>query len=98
MYETISGLSKKLSDEQTSFLREKIRQLVGLAKCISVSSRVVLSRDAKNNHYLSLCKEANADFLITGNKDLLSIPEEALEKNGISCFIVTPHQFLEQEK
>lgn len=98
LYETISGLSKRISDEQTSFLWEKIRQLVSLANRVSVSNRIVLSRDAKDDHYLSLCKEVSADFLITGDKDLLSLSKKALEKNGISCLIVSPHQFLEQEK
>jgi predicted nucleic acid-binding protein len=62
---------------------------------ISVSTQVVLSRDAKDDHYLSLCKEAKADFLITGDKDLLSIPQEDLKENGISCRMVTPVEFLE---
>jgi len=91
----ILGLSKKLSNEQTLFLREKIQQLLSLAKHISISTHVVLSRDAKDDHYLSLCKEAKADFLITGDKDLLSISQEELWKNGISCMIVTPQTFLE---
>jgi len=91
----ISGLSKKLSIEQISFINEKIQQLIGLAKSISVSTGVILSRDAKDDHYLSLCKAARADFLITGDKDLLSISEETLKKSGISCRIVTPQEFLE---
>lgn len=95
LYETISGLSKRLSEEQISFLQEKIGQLVNLAKRVSVSTHILLSRDAKDDHYLSLCKEVNADFLITGDKDLLSISKESLKKNGISCLIVSPHQFLE---
>lgn len=96
LHETISGLSKKLSGDQIDFVREKIEQLLSIAKRISVSTHVVLSRDAKDDHYLSLCKEAGADFLITGDKDLLNIPKETLEKNGISCLIISPHQFLEQ--
>ncbi|MDI6763143.1 MAG: putative toxin-antitoxin system toxin component, PIN family [Thermodesulfobacteriota bacterium] len=95
LYETISGLSKKLSGDQIDFVREKIGQLLVLAKRISISTHVVLSRDAKDDHYLSLCKETGADFLITGDKDLLSIAKESLEKEGISCSIVSPHQFLE---
>ncbi len=91
----ISGLSKKLSDDQILFLREKIQQLLSLARHISISTHVVLSRDPKDDHYLSLCKEAKADFLITGDKDLLSISQEELRKNGISCMIVTPQTFLE---
>jgi len=91
----ISGLSKKLSNDQILFLREKIQQLLSLAKHISISTHVVLSRDAKDDHYLSLCKEAKADFLITGDKDLLSISHDKLRANGISCKVVSPQEFLE---
>jgi putative PIN family toxin of toxin-antitoxin system len=66
LQEVISGLSKKLTKEQILFIREKFQQLLRLAKRISISTHVVLSRDAKDDHYLSLCKEARADFLITG--------------------------------
>ena len=89
-----SGLSKKLSKDQISMIQDRIQQLIGLTNKISVSDHVFLSRDAKDDHYLSLCKESGADLLITGDKDLLSISQEKL-KNGISCRIVTPHEFLE---
>jgi len=92
----ISGLSKKLGKEQILFIKETFQQLLSLAKRISISTQVVLSRDAKDDHYLSLCKEAEADFLITGDKDLLSISEGDLKKNGISCLIVSPQEFLEK--
>ena len=91
----VSGLSKKLSKDQVTFLEEKVGQLLNHAIRVSVSAHVALSRDAKDDHYLSLCKAARADFLITGDKDLLSVPEEALKRNGISCRIVTPQEFLE---
>jgi putative PIN family toxin of toxin-antitoxin system len=91
----ISGLSKKLTKEQILFVQEKIQQLLSLSKRISVSTRVVLSRDAKDDHYLSLCKEVKADFLITGDKDLLSISQGDLKENGISCRMVPPVEFLE---
>ncbi len=95
LQEVISALSKKLTKEQILFVQEKIQQLLSLSRRISVSTQVVLSRDAKDDHYLSLCKEAKADFLITGDKDLLSIPQEDLKENGISCRMVTPVEFLE---
>jgi putative PIN family toxin of toxin-antitoxin system len=91
----ISGLSKKISKDQMAFLEEKMRQLLSHARRVSVSIQVALSRDAKDDHYLSLCKAARADFLITGDKDLLSVSEETLKKSGISCRIVTPQEFLE---
>jgi putative PIN family toxin of toxin-antitoxin system len=90
-----SGLSKKLSKDQLSFIHEKIEQLLTLATLISLSTHVVLSRDPKDDHYLSLCKEVGAEFLITGDKDLLSLSQEKLKANGISCSIVTPQEFLE---
>jgi putative PIN family toxin of toxin-antitoxin system len=94
--EVFSKLSKKLKREQITFLNERMRELIGMAKQVSVSTRVVLSRDAKDDHYLSLCKEMEADFLITGDKDLLSIPPEALKENGIPCRILTPQEFVER--
>jgi len=93
--EVISGLSKKLSKDQMVFLEEKIQQLISHGRRVSVSTHLALSRDAKDDHYLSLCKEARADVLISGDKDLLSISGEGLEKNGLSCRIVTPGEFLE---
>jgi len=90
----IAKLSRKLSKEHISFIQERIQQLVGLATRVSVSTRVALSRDPKDDHYLSLCKEAGAEFLITGDKDLLSISQGRLKKSGISCQVITPQEFL----
>jgi hypothetical protein len=92
--EVFSKLSKKLKREQITFLNEKMRELVEMAKRVSVSTRVVLSRDAKDDHYLAPCKEVEADFLVTGDKDLLSIRPETLEANGIPCRILTPQEFV----
>ena len=94
--EVFSKLSKKLKKEQIAFLTEKMRELLEMVKKVSVSTCVVLSRDAKDDHYLSLCKEVEADFLVTGDKDLLSIPPEALKENGIPCRILTPQEFVER--
>ena len=94
--EVISGLSKKLTKEQIFFIQEKFQQVLSLAKRVSVSTHVVLSRDAKDDYYLSLCSEVSADFLVTGDKDLLSISQESLTKNNISCLIVSPQDFLEK--
>jgi len=95
LFEVILRLSRKLSKEQIVFLEEKMQQLINCAKKIAVLKQVVLSRDAKDDHYLSLCKEAEADFLITGDKDLLGLSGETLKKNGIFCRILTPKEFLE---
>ena len=91
----LKRLSKKLSPEQIGYLQETMNQLLRVAHRIPVSTHLSISRDPKDDHYLSLCKEAQADFLITGDKDLLSLRAEVLKKNGIACLIITPATFLE---
>ncbi len=89
-------LSKKLTNEQLAFLQERIRDLIQMAKLVSVTATVALSRDAKDDHYLALCKDVSADFLVIGDKDLLSIPPAKLRENGISCRILSPQDFVEE--
>ena len=96
MTEVFSKLLKKLKREQIIFLKEKMGELVGMGKKVSVSTGVILSRDAKDDHYLALCKEAEEDYLVTGDKDLLSIAPGALKENGIPCQILTPQEFVER--
>lgn len=91
----VAKLSKKLTEEQQHFVRDRIRQLMAIAAVVTVSTHITLSRDAQDDHYLSLCKRINADFLITGDKDLLNIPEGKLKKAGISTRIVNPNEFLQ---
>lgn len=79
------------------FLQEKMSELVAMASVVPVSSSVLLSRDPNDDHYLRLCKETEADFLVTGDKDLLSINSKTLQENGILTRIVTPHDFLSEE-
>ncbi len=86
-----------MTGEQPAFVREKINELIGAATLVNVSARIILSRDAKDDHYLSLCREIETEFLITGDKDLLDIPTSLLEKKGIKTRIVNPHRFLEEE-
>jgi len=93
-----SKLSKKLTEEQLATVQEKINRLIETAILVDVNAHIVLSRDAKDDHYLSLCKEIEVDFLITGDKDLLSIPRDMLRKEGIQARIVSPHDFLEEEE
>jgi putative PIN family toxin of toxin-antitoxin system len=88
-------LSKKLSPEQIHYLQERVGQLLKVAYRIPVSTKLSLSRDAKDDHYLNLCREARADFLISGDRDLLNLDPEVLKRNGIPCLIVSPASFLE---
>jgi len=45
------------------------------ADYVTVTSNVDLCRDAKDNFLLSLSKDSKADFLITGDKDLIVLKE-----------------------
>jgi uncharacterized protein len=93
----LAKLSKRLSSEQMAFLQDKMRELVAMARVVPISFNIMLSRDPNDDHYLSLCKQTKADFLITGDKDLLTISTKALQNNGIMTRIVTPHDFLSEE-
>jgi uncharacterized protein len=92
---TFLKLGKKIPHEKIPIIQEKLRNLMAFARCIPVSTKVAFSRDLKDDHYLSLCKEAKADFLITGDKDLLGLSPEILHQQGIPCRSVTPNLFLE---
>ena len=91
----VQKLSRKLSPEQVLYVRGRITQLISRGARIEVLTPVSLPRDAEDDHYLRLCKAARAEFLITGDKDLLSLDPDALHKEGISCRIVNPATFLE---
>lgn len=60
------------SQQDTENLIETIQEY---ALFINVSSEVFLCRDAKDNFLLSLSKDSEADYLITGDKDLLELIE-----------------------
>lgn len=51
---------------------------------INVVSIVDDCRDEKDNYLLSICKDGNADFLITGDKDLLVL--KRFEKTSIVTY------------
>ena len=94
--ESFISFRRNLPEGQLAFVREKFHELMGMAILVSVSTPVALSRDAKDDHYLSLCKEVDADFLITGDNDLLLISPESLKENGLSCRIITPQDFIKK--
>jgi uncharacterized protein len=51
--------------------------------------RVTACRDPKDNFILELAAHANADFIVTGDKDLLELLKYQ------SCAIITPRKFIE---
>ena len=67
------------------FTKEDIASLIDLieeyGEIVKVKSKVDICRDKEDNFLLSLAKDGKADYLVTGDKDLLVI--ENFEKTKI---------------
>ncbi len=63
-------------------------QIESHAEKIVPKSKVNICRDAKDNKFLELSKDANADYLVTGDKDLLTLKKFGKTK------ILKPKDFL----
>jgi putative PIN family toxin of toxin-antitoxin system len=57
---------------------------------IEIKSQINICKDADDNKFLDLAKDSNAEFLITGDQDLLSLKTLAEYQNQI----ITPREFL----
>ena len=78
---------------QKYFPQKKVQELLEslsvIGLCVELKSQVNACRDAKDNYLLALAKDSQADFLITGDQDLLSLQQFEITK------IVTYQEFLE---
>jgi len=78
------------------FTKENIASLIDLieeyGEIVKVKSKVDICRDKEDNFLLSLAKDGKADFLITGDKDLLVI------KNFGKTIIISLADFLQKYK
>ena len=87
-------LARKLSPEQILEFKKLIRTLLIKAKTVNPAQRLEICRDRKDNAYLELCLAARADILITGDRDLSSIPARKLCACGLGDLkIITPAEF-----
>ena len=93
----LQKLEIKLNNNQIQKLQENLLKFLSYCKKVSVTENVSICRDRKDDRYLSLCKQVSADFLITGDKDLLTIPKELLQKNNLTSNIIAPAEFVRQE-
>ena len=77
------------------FNSEKIaafsKLVIHYLKLIEVNSSIDLCRDEKDNFLLALAKDANADYIITGDKDLIIL--NPFEKTKILSFADFKTQF-----
>lgn len=94
----LNELEDKLGNAGIRRLRSIIMRLASYAKEITPYKKLALSRDNKDNAYLSLCLAIRADLLLTGDKDLLEIPTKELKSFGLNRLnIVSPKTFLSSE-
>jgi putative PIN family toxin of toxin-antitoxin system len=54
-------------------VRRFVRLILPVLEYVELKTLVALSRDPKDNYLLSLSKDGNADYLVTGDPDLLVI-------------------------
>ena len=94
---TIERLSKKLGDEKTKVLSALWERLESLCRTAEPERGVSICRDPKDDAYLSLCVAIRADYLITGDKDLLMVVPSRFPALPKGLKILTPRQFLETD-
>jgi putative PIN family toxin of toxin-antitoxin system len=96
----LDELEDKLDRAKIRRLRSIVLNLLSASEEVLASKKIALSRDKKDNAYLNLCLKVRADFLLTGDKDLLEIPPKKLKPSGLNRLkIVSPDVFcLNQNK
>ncbi|MEH2236279.1 putative toxin-antitoxin system toxin component, PIN family [Nostoc sp.] len=79
---------KYISDEDRQDFLDIVKKY---SQFIEIKSQINTCRDPDDNKFLELAKDANAEFLITGDQDLLSLKTLAESQNQI----ITPRDFLD---
>jgi len=75
---TRTKFKKYFSEEDIVALTSKMNKRM---KMITVKTTINICRDAKDNFLLELATDGNADFLLTGDNDLLSLKK--IQKTNI---------------
>lgn len=81
----------KIDRIQLEVLISGIAAFVAKAKIVQLGKKIFVCRDIEDNVLLECCIEANANILITGDRDLLS-----LKNLPYSFKILTPRKFIEE--
>lgn len=92
---TIERLSPKLGGEKTKALSALWKRFHSLCRMAEPERNVSICRDPKDDAYLSLCAAVEANFLITGDKDLLAVAPTRVPELPKGLKILTPRQFME---
>ncbi len=95
--ETIVRLSPKLGEEKTKILLSLWSRFQSLCRMEEPPRQVSVCRDPKDDAYLSLCASIGADYLITGDKDLLAVDPAREPALPGDLKILTPREYLETD-
>jgi putative PIN family toxin of toxin-antitoxin system len=95
---TIHRLGTKLGSERTRALLALWARLRDRCTLFEPTQVMRVCRDPKDDAYLALCVAAGADVLITGDQDLLVIDPGRTPVLPQGMKILTPRQFLDQER
>lgn len=88
-------LADKLSIMQNIEFKKLVNKLLLRAKKVKTKTKITVCRDNKDNYYLETALAIKADYLITGDKDLLEISESKLKNAGLNNLtIITPQEFV----
>ncbi len=89
---TTAGKSKLRKYFAANAVEEMLFNLEAYIDLVAVKSKINLCRDSKDNFLLALAKDGKADFLLTGDNDLLELHNFGKTK------IVTLTNFLAEMK
>jgi uncharacterized protein len=92
---TIRRLSSKIGEEKTGYLLTLWKRFQSHCTILAPREKAAICRDPKDDAYLHLCIAAKADFLVTGDKDLLAVDPGSVAVLPDRLKILTPRQFLE---
>lgn len=87
----------KIDSYQLEVLIAGIATFVSKVKFVVPKKRLSVCRDKEDNLLLECCLEAGADFLITGDRDLLAMDIAKLPREISNLKILTPPQLLQIE-
>lgn len=97
LFYLLEAIEERIDRSKLKRLRTILTTLLSTAEELVPLKRIDLSRDKKDNAYLALCLKAKADYLLTGDKDLLEIPSARLKSAGLNRLkIISPDKFLSE--
>lgn len=72
--------------------RQFVRLLGGIARIVPIRHRVAVCRDPKDDMFLHVALNGDADVLVTGDRDLLVLHDSFRRSHGVA--ILSPAAFL----